>query len=205
MIIFMDTETTGKAKDFKQKAGRGDNWPRIVQLAYSVYSNQGHHVLDCSNLIKPDGWTITPEALATHGHTLEKCEAEGIPLKDAMIPFMSLHQFCTVMVCHNIQFDYNVAESERLRVGFMYSLQSKPKICTMQETTDIVKIPSKWHRKNKPNYKWPSLQELHKFCFDEEFDGAHDAMADVHATARCFFELIRRGVKFPALHQKAIG
>ncbi len=43
-------------------------------------------------------------------------------------------------------------------------------------------------------YKWPKLQETYKFLFGEEFEGAHDAMADVRACARIYFELRNRSV-----------
>ena len=41
-------------------------------------------------------------------------------------------------------------------------------------------------------YKRPKLQELHVKCFGEEFDGAHDALADVSATKDCFFHLVKK-------------
>jgi DNA polymerase III epsilon subunit-like protein len=42
--------------------------------------------------------------------------------------------------------------------------------------------------------KWPKLEELHQKLFGEGFEGAHDALVDVQACARCFFELKRLGV-----------
>jgi len=42
--------------------------------------------------------------------------------------------------------------------------------------------------------KFPTLEELHTVLFGENFQGAHDALADVRATAKCFFELLRRNV-----------
>ena len=41
-------------------------------------------------------------------------------------------------------------------------------------------------------FKLPTLTELHQFLFDKPFGEAHNATADVEATTRCFFELIRR-------------
>ena len=42
-------------------------------------------------------------------------------------------------------------------------------------------------------FKWPSLGELHHALFNKGFDDAHDAAADVEATARCFLELVLLG------------
>ncbi len=55
----------------------------------------------------------------------------------------------------------------------------------MIQGTDILKIPS---RKGS-GYKWPKLEELHNFLFKEGFDGAHDALNDVMATSKCYFEM----------------
>ena len=40
-------------------------------------------------------------------------------------------------------------------------------------------------------FKWPSLTELHVKLFSVGFSSAHNASADVDATARCFLELVR--------------
>jgi DNA polymerase III epsilon subunit-like protein len=61
----------------------------------------------------------------------------------------------------------------------------------MQESTAFCKIPGPY------GYKWPKLMELHQKLFNEGFDGAHDAMNDVLACGRSFFELQRLGVIKP--------
>lgn len=45
--------------------------------------------------------------------------------------------------------------------------------------------------------KFPTLSELHQALFNEPFAEAHNATADVEATTRCFFELIRNEVFTP--------
>jgi DNA polymerase-3 subunit alpha len=52
----------------------------------------------------------------------------------------------------------------------------------------VCKIPG-----GQGRFKWPTLAELHTTLFDVGFEGAHDAFADVRATARAFFEMARRG------------
>jgi DNA polymerase III epsilon subunit-like protein len=59
----------------------------------------------------------------------------------------------------------------------------------MRSSTSFCRIPG-----GPRGYKWPKLQELHQALFSVEFDAAHDAVADVRACAKCFFELKRRGV-----------
>jgi hypothetical protein len=38
------------------------------------------------------------------------------------------------------------------------------------------------------------LQELHNLFFGYDYENAHDAMADTHATMRCFFEMRWLGI-----------
>ena len=70
----------------------------------------------------------------------------------------------------------------------MTSLFLKPKCCTMKSSTNYCKLPG------KKGFKSPRLAELHQILFGEGFDNAHNALADVEATARCFWELKKRGV-----------
>lgn len=70
----------------------------------------------------------------------------------------------------------------------MTSLFLKPKYCTMKSATDYCKLPG------KKGFKAPRLSELHQVLFGTDFDHAHNALADVEATARCFWELKKRGV-----------
>lgn len=69
---------------------------------------------------------------------------------------------------------------------------NKPSVCTMERTTNWCAIPN-------PNsyyggYKYPKLQELYAKLFGENFTDAHDALADIRATKKCYFELIERGI-----------
>jgi len=54
----------------------------------------------------------------------------------------------------------------------------------MAVTTPICKIPGKYN-----DYKWPKLAEAYRHLFNEEIKDAHDALADVRACARIYFEL----------------
>ena len=70
-----------------------------------------------------------------------------------------------------------------------------PVLDTCTETTaSLLQLPG--GRGGK--FKLPTLTELHQFLFNEAFAEAHNATADVEATTRCFFELMRRGVFLPA-------
>jgi len=51
------------------------------------------------------------------------------------------------------------------------------------------RIPGKFK-----DFKWPKLIESYQFLFNESFDGAHDALADVRACARVHRHLIENNL-----------
>lgn len=193
MILFFDTETTGKPKNFKAKPQDVDNWPRVVQLAWALYNEEGALVRGFQFLVKPDGWTIEPEAEAVHGISLEKADAEGRPVLEVLQKFIYDYEQSHTLVAHNLNFDYPVVAAELLRAQVQAKNRVSWKVCTMMASTSFCNIPGKFGKQKK----WPKLEELHKKLFEETFEGAHDAMVDVTACARCFFELSKRGVIRP--------
>ena len=70
-------------------------------------------------------------------------------------------------------------------------MSSMPILDTCTEVTaSLLKLPG--GRGGK--FKLPTLTELHQYLFNKPFAEAHNATADVEATTRCFFELIRTEV-----------
>lgn len=51
----------------------------------------------------------------------------------------------------------------------------------MKAMTPICKLPGTYD-----DFKWPRLSEAYRFAFNEDFSGAHDAMADVRACLRIY-------------------
>jgi DNA polymerase-3 subunit epsilon len=201
MYIFFDTETTGLPKNWKAPVTDTDNWPRITQLAWQVYDKDGKLLYERCELIKPDGWTIpTVEELTKEGNknphffeennmSTERCEKEGVELNEILKDFVNKVNKSEYLIAHNMNFDEKIIGCEMIRENTTFKTQPK-KLCTMQESTHYCKMkPFRYG-----TYKWPSLDELHNKLFDEGFDGAHDALADVKACARSFFELKDRKV-----------
>ena len=186
MYLFFDTETTGKITDYKASFKEVEKFPRITQFAWHVYNSEGKLFKSFQGLVKPDGWEVPKEEFFIKNNmSTERCEKDGKPIKPMLEQFLSELEGCKYLLAHNMIFDLPVTASEMYRLGF--NAKNKPeKICTMQSTTEICKLPGKY------GFKWPSLQELHKFLFGADFEGAHDASDDVAATAKCFFELKRQ-------------
>lgn len=197
-VMIFDTETTGKPKNYKAHVTDIDNWPRVIQLAWTVCDMTSKELSWGDELIYPDGWEMpTEEFWVTHGFSQKQNLEEGKPIAKVVDMFLADLQSADVLVSHNMEFDYNVLGAEMIRLGV--SSPNKPlKICTKEASTNYCKIPFSEKQRRYPgsrqNFKWPKLDELHKFLFGIDFKNAHDASGDVYALRACFFELVRRRV-----------
>lgn len=185
MYLFFDTETTGVPKNYKAPITDVENWPRVTQFAWAAYNSDGVLYASFQSLIKPDGWVVPKEKFFIDNNmSTERCEAEGRPILGALEQFANMIDSSQFLIAHNISFDQPVIGAEMLRYGVR--AKTRPvKICTMQQSTSYCALPRN---------KWPKLIELHNKLFNVGFYGAHDALADVFACARCFFELQKRGI-----------
>jgi len=187
MYLFFDTETTGLPKSWKAPVTELDNWPRLVQLAYLSFDNDGNKITQGDYIIKPEGFSIPAEVSRIHGISTQRANKEGKPLIDVLRIFAELINQAEILVAHNISFDEKIVGAEFLRAGMQNLLPTKAKICTMQSTTNFCKI------RGPVGFKWPKLSELHYKLFNSNFEEAHNASADINATAKCFWELRRIG------------
>jgi DNA polymerase III epsilon subunit-like protein len=163
--------------------------PFIVQLG-AVLSTKDKVYQRLSLIIHPAGREIGPKAIAAHGITQEEAELVGLPESDVACLFQHMVSQAHKIICHNVRFDVLLAQSmfaKQFGNDFAENIFNKESICTMTSTTDLCKIRVNW------GYKWPTLTELHQFLFDEPFVDAHDALSDVMATRRCYYELCERG------------
>jgi DNA polymerase III epsilon subunit-like protein len=187
MYLFFDTETTGLPKNYRAPASDSDNWPRLIQIAWCWYDEEGSPWEGYSYIIKPEGFIIPDEVAKLHRVTQERALAEGLPLADVIADFSREVTRADQIVAHNIDFDDKIISAEMFRLGVANVLEQANKFCTMKNSVDFCRIPGNYGR-----YKWPNLDELHNCLFGESFPDAHDALVDVRACARCFFELKKR-------------
>ena len=188
MYLFFDTETTGLPRSWRAPVTDVNNWPRMVQLAWLLYDNQGQLLEQQDQIIRPDGYSIPREAAKVHGITTERALEEGEELIIVLTQFEERISKASYLVAHNMSFDEKIAGAEFLRIGLDNPIPDKERICTMTTTTDFCGIEGRY------GYKWPRLSELHKKLFGEDFEEAHNAAADIQATGRCFWELRDRGL-----------
>ena len=188
MYLFFDTETTGLPLDWKAPADDLDNWPRMVQAAWILHDDGGNEISDRSYIIRPEGFVIPAAAALVHGITTQRALDEGCELAGVLRELGEAIAAADYLVGHNIDFDEKIVAAEFLRHGMDNILVGKNKICTMKSATKYCAIESRY------GYKWPKLSELHYELFRTGFAEAHNAAADIRITAKCYWEMKRRGI-----------
>lgn len=188
MYLIFDTETTGLPRNYSAPITDFDNWPRLVQLAWQLHDHTGKLMSSGNYIVKPEGFTIPFNSEKIHGISTKKAQNEGHDLDFVLKEFRKDMDKAYFLVGHNVSFDENVMGAEYLRKKIPSAIMDKPKIDTKDESTQYVAIPG------GRGYKWPTLGELHHKLFNQGFEDAHDAAADVEATTRAFLELILLGV-----------
>ena len=191
--IFFDTECNGLPFSNKLSVDDTSNWPRMIQLAWLVTDEHGNILKRQSHIIYPQGFIITDEVEGLTGITTSRAKSEGVNLRTVLNEFMDDLVDAELVIGHNIDFDKHVLGCELYRERLDYdTLLNKKSVCTMQRSTNFCAIPN-------PNsyyggYKWPKLEELYQKLFNTTLSNAHDALSDVEATRKCYFELKKQGI-----------
>lgn len=189
MYLIFDTETTGLPKNWNAPITDTDNWPRCIQLAWQLHDTMGNVVAHQDYLVRPDGFNIPYDSEQIHGISTALADQDGIPLTEVLEEFNLALSKTKFIVGQNVGFDVNIMGAEFHRLGIENRLLELPVLDTCTEyTAQLCQIPG--GRGGK--FKLPTLTELHEYLFNEPFAEAHNATADVEATTRCFFELIRK-------------
>lgn len=190
MYLIFDTETTGLPRNWNAPITDTDNWPRCIQIAWQLHDEMGRVIEHQNFMVIPDGFNIPFDAEKVHGISTELALQQGIALKEGLEIFNKALSKTKFVVGQNVGFDLNIMGCEFHRMGIQTNLNKLPVLDTCTEVTaSLCQIPG--GRGGK--FKLPTLTELHEFLFGVGFFEAHNATADVEATTRCFFELIRKG------------
>jgi DNA polymerase III epsilon subunit-like protein len=192
MISILDIETTGlpEMKGFNKYYHYSDlkkyNSSRIVSICLYQYENS-----NLKNkfyyLLKPTDFEVKGEEWHQISH--EQALKEGKEWRDLKDKLFLLLNSTTKLIGHNISFDKNVLLSEMYRQGFVEIVNLLEKIdvyCTMINGKNITKILVDGFC----NYKYPRLNELYQYLFQEEMQNHHNAEQDVINTAKCYFKMI---------------
>ena len=187
MFLVFDTETTGLPLRDNAPLSDFDNWPRAVQIAWQLHDDEGKLVEAKDYVIRPDGFDIPYNTAKFHGITTAVAKEYGVELAFAMEEFSKALAQTKFIVGHNLAFDNNILGCEYLRLGQENLLAKYPVLDTGDDTREYCQLPGG----RGGGFKMPKLIELHEKLFGKAFAEAHNAAADVEATARCFFEAVR--------------
>ena len=188
MFLIFDTETTGLPKRWNAPISDTDNWPRCVQIAWQLHDEFGRCIEHKDFLVTPEGYDIPYDSEKIHGISTALATERGVSLDEVLDLFNEVLKKSKFIVGQNVGFDVNIMGAEFYRKDIESNLADLPVLDTCTEhTANLCKIPG--GRGGK--FKLPTLTELHQFLFGTAFNEAHNATADVEATTRCFFELIR--------------
>lgn len=191
-IIIFDTETTG----LPIKDGSLDKQPYLTQFASITFDYNSVNKLfqeqsRFNQLIKPP-IAIPADAIRING--INDQTVLNMPAFIQIQPTITkLFQDANIAIAHNLEFDRLMLSLEFQRMGLSTNILPLETYDSMEKTRDLCKLPGR-----SSGYKAPRLMELHQFLLGEAFAGAHNAMSDVEALARCIKVLLQQGFYQPS-------
>jgi DNA polymerase III subunit alpha len=190
MYLIFDTETTGLPHNKSAPVEQLDNWPRLVQIAWQLHDHQGSLLSTGNHIVKPEGFTIPFNAEKIHGISTKHALEVGEDLAEVLDKFSADVKRAEVLVGHNIEFDNKIIGAEYLRTERENLLAEAKNIDTSSSTVEYCQLQGGIGGR----LKQPKLIELYEKLFGEGFGDAHDAAYDVDATAKAFFECLKRSI-----------
>lgn len=178
-LFFFDTETTWLSAE--------SNWIIQFSAIYWSYNNntwEFHEERIINQYINTD-FEISEWAFGAHWITKEFI-SQFWYIQDYIKEFVAYMMKSDYIIWHNVEFDMWMLQREIFRLNEQYKFNKINKFCTMKQTKDILKLQWKYWNKN------PKLSELYNHCFNEYFENAHNSLADITATKKCFFHLLSK-------------
>jgi DNA polymerase III epsilon subunit-like protein len=176
--IAFDFETSGLPKGRKpvtqETLGQYDTC-RAVSLSAARFSSRGRLVDTFDAMILPTDFTISPGSIAIHGITEDMARSKGRPFLQVFTDFMTFVGPRTkTIVAHNAKFDVSVLRSEMLRHDIDLSLIDDLNFrCTLELYRERFLKPIR-------------LGVLYEDIFGEQFENAHNSLADCIACGRVY-------------------
>ena len=176
--IAFDFETSGLPKGRKpvsrETLGQYDTC-RAVSLSAARFSSKGRLVDTFDAMILPTDFSISPGSVAIHGITEDMAKSKGRPFVQVFTDFMTfIGPRTKTMVAHNAKFDVSVLRSEMIRHGIDLSLIEDINFrCTLELYRERFLKPIR-------------LGVLYEDIFGEQFEDAHNSLADCIACGRVY-------------------
>lgn len=202
IYVYPDCESSGLYDD--ALSAMDPSQPHLLQLAFKVFTEENELVGEYMRIIRPDGWSVQPEAAKVHGITEAVAYRYGVPLVSALYNLKeAVAGPTTKIVGFNLQgFDRKLIGVSCFHAGttdHWWTKKANDFIELMEDLTPIMKLPGKF------GLKQPSLMEAVAYCAERSPDGErwknwtqrHRAEEDVDA---CIFihRSLRHGLQNPA-------
>ena len=148
---------------------------RAVSLSAARFSSRGRLIDTFDAIVYPDDFEISPGSVTIHGITEDMAKSNGRPFIQVFANFMTFIGSRTkTLVAHNAKFDVSVLRSEMLRHNIDLSLINDLNFrCTLELYRERFLKPIK-------------LGVLYEEIFGEQFENAHNSLADCIACGRVY-------------------
>lgn len=176
--IAFDFETSGLPKGRKpvtqETLGQHDTC-RAVSLSAARFSSKGRLVDTFDAMILPTDFSISPGSVAIHGITEDMAKSNGRPFLQVFTDFMTfIGPRTKTLIAHNAKFDVSVLRSEMLRHSIDLSLIEDLNFrCTLELYRERFLKPIR-------------LGVLYEEIFGQQFENAHNSLADCIACGRVY-------------------
>lgn len=192
-FVVIDTEGSGLF-DFRQPAD-APGQPRLAQITIIFCDEELVAKNTYTTLIKPDGWGLSAEAAAVNGLTMERLEADGVPVAEALAVYVKAIDDGYAVAAFNAQHDMKTMRAELRRANIDDRFEKTRNVCLMRKSPRVKKLNGKGG--------WPGLVDI---CAHYGIDlaAAHTSLGDATAALHVMRRLKADGVDLtPTVHHAA--
>lgn len=171
--MVIDTETSG-IPDYR-KGADAEGQPRLAELAIVFLDGEMMPESARAYYIRPNGWSMSPEAVAVNNLTDEYLREHGVDVSVALEAYSAGIMSGRVVIAHNAQFDCKIMRGELRLAGMPDLFEQTRNVCTMRSVSANMKGQVK-----KLNGKggYPRLIDLASHFGIHYPSGAHSATVD---------------------------
>lgn len=184
--IVFDTETTGLPTRFGSNYYYLNNYngARLIQISWALF-NKDHELQYSKNrYVLPNNFSINNSSF--HGITNEIAKEKGELVDVVLSDFITDLSNAKYIICHNVDFDCNIIKSE------LYRICSNRTICdnVFKKCKLVCTLRAAFNMKKDKIITKANLGSVYSHFFNEEINGAHDALYDALNTAKIFKEMM---------------
>lgn len=166
MKIWIDTETTGLFDRTLPADAEGQ--PRACSFCAILTDDAGAEQDMYYSPVLPDGWFVRGPAVAIHGLTMERLNAEGRPIKEVMASVLALYALADIVTGWGIDYDLKMMRAELRRLGHADLYNDKPKDDVMFRAMRYLQLK-----------KFPSLHDASLALLGKPQPVPHNAVTDL--------------------------